>query len=61
MTVCPIHGEVEGYTENEGALSSAYPYQVLCEECIPVSRVVGYEDEDGEEVDSLGRRIGVAL
>jgi hypothetical protein len=55
---CPIHGEVEGLMESEGALSNAYPFPVLCEECSPSQTIIGYENEHGQETDSLGDLIG---
>lgn len=51
---CHIHGEVEGYNETEGALSSCWPYPVLCEKCPPGTTIIGYEDENDREVDSIG-------
>lgn len=54
MYRCPIHGEVEGYFESEGALSNAYPYPVLCEECPSGQTIIGYENENEEEVDANG-------
>lgn len=43
--MCPIHGDVEGITPNEGPLSDCFPYVLVCEKCDGDRRavVVGYE------------------